>query len=269
MLFSHLSEPRRAAGPLPVPGLVPARAAATGPSGAPEGRAGHDFARVSVNAAPRMLQRQADGAGDAAAAAAEPAMSEAQRQEMSRRMCVGEAPGPGIDTTEFTPRERARLTAVRFAAEGVLGRAVQALGTGDPHLRRVARRILDVENADLSALAGTLSGIAGRLRSVPIQAGTCRDATCNGAAQAYVPNTLDRMIICPRFFLSSPVQQRRTLMHEAGHAAAVDDAPDYRHPRNCSERDSVDCDDPCNGVDGDRTRNVDALARFAECAAFT
>lgn len=264
MLFSHLPEARRPSGA--AASLRPAAAAPERREPFPPARAGHDFGRVSVHpAARRMLRRQQAGEGDGGA---EPPMSEARREEMTRRMCLGVEPGPGIDTTEFTPRERARVTALRYAAEGILGRAVQALGTGDPHLRRVARRILAVENADLSALAGTLSRILGRLRSVPIQAGTCRDATCNVRAQAYVPDAMDRIVICPRFFLTSPTQERRTLMHEAGHAAAIDDAPNYEHPDNCAETPSVDCVDPCGGVSGDRTRNVDALARFAECAAF-
>jgi hypothetical protein len=59
---------------------------------------------------------------------------------------------------------------------------------------------------------------------------------------------------------------RRTLVHEAGHAAGVKSAGGDEPEVYCKEN-SSGCVDPRANLSGDLSQNVDAWARFIECAA--
>ena len=89
---------------------------------------------------------------------------------------------------------------------------------------------------------------------------------------AYTEDDLSGVIICPRFFLQNVTQMRRTMIHEAGHAAGIDAAMVYtdRNPeRYCEGSDVVECRDPCSRLASTNLlENVDAWALFTECAAF-
>ncbi len=132
----------------------------------------------------------------------------------------------------------------------------------------MARRFFEVEDLNINALLSIIDSIRDSLDSAPVLCGTCSDATCNNSPAAYVPDDFSSIVICPFFFSLSVGQMTRTFLHEAGHYVKIDDRPDYVHPQNCTESDSVDCDEPCSGI-SDRLNNVDVWARFIECAAYS
>ncbi|HEX8392492.1 MAG TPA: hypothetical protein VF665_09070, partial [Longimicrobium sp.] len=128
---------------------------------------------------------------------------------------------------------------------------------------------------DLPGMADTIATIGATLRTTPVLCASCGEPLCQrgdprrpgGPVYAVVPDDLRSILICPFFFSpeTSSVFRRRTLLHEAGHAAGIDDAADYRHPPYCSDADH-DCMDPCP-AGGDTLRNVDAWAWFIQCMA--
>ena len=217
--------------------------------------------REAAPRAPGLVQRQADGATEA--------MSEDERQRLVEAMCPQEGAEEGPRRCEFTDRQMRRVLLAQSRAWGLASKAALGLGSGDRYIRRMARRMFDRPAIDADAIARQIDAIRDALSNAPIRCGTCADDTCReSAAQAYVPDDFSAIVICPRFFLSSPSQRIRTLLHEAGHSVRLDDRPDYEHPQNCVETDRVLCDDPCAGV-SDRLRNVDVWARFIECAGYS
>ena len=216
----------------------------------------HELTHVVQQGSPDRVQRQTDNSA-----------------QLREQLCFG-VTGPGPTRCEFTPSQNRKVVFSLFAARGVAGRALQNLGGHDPHLQRLAARIFNVASPDMNALIGTTQRIVAAL-NLPVRCGTCHDPTCNPAAPggtgsttqaaAYVPDDLGSIVICPFFFSLSVMQMRRTILHEAGHAAGIDARPDYQHPTNCPEN-SSDCIDPCAGI-SDRLHNVDVWTRFLECAA--
>jgi hypothetical protein len=194
---------------------------------------------------------------------------EPSREQLKEELCVGVSPGDGPERCEFTPHEMRRLVAMRFAAQGLTSRALMILSRGDPHLTTIARRVFHVQDPDMAAIRDTVSGILEKLINTPIECGTCSDETCHDAAvPAYTMNDLSAIVLCRRFFRMSLTDMRRTLIHEAGHATGMDLARTTEESY-CREDHAVECVDPCGNLTGSLLGNVDAWARFIECAGFT
>lgn len=131
----------------------------------------------------------------------------------------------------------------------------------------LAGRIFHVQDPDMDQITTTVSQILNNLRSKPIVCGTCADEDCYTAGVvAHVTADLSTVVLCQRFFQTNVIQMRRTLIHEAGHAAGVDASLGNVAENYCSEN-SEGCVDPCSNLSGDLRQNVDAWARFIECAA--
>lgn len=183
--------------------------------------------------------------------------------------CIFGTPNAGPTQGPFTARQSQLLSGVRFAARSVTAQALQNLGSPDPYMRTLARRVFHLAEPDMPGIIQTVSSILGALRSVPIVAGTCADAACREpAVVAHVLEDLSTVIICPRFFLLNVTQMRRTLIHEAGHAVGIDSSLGDTSETYCRDDLRVECQDPCGNLSGDLRQNVDAWARFIECAAF-
>lgn len=199
-------------------------------------------------------------------------MTPQEYEATAAALCVGDRYNTGPPTRQFTGREQARVTATRWAALSLAGRAVQALSSGDRYMATLARRILHDPDPDLDRLAATAASIHAALANTPIVCGTCTNQVCvhsgGGSPLADADNGI--ITICPFFFHPSHslIQQRSTWLHEAGHIVGIDDPPPgtpYNHPRNCPEDTVGTCENPC--PTGDKN-NVDNWARFLECAAF-
>lgn len=184
-------------------------------------------------------------------------------------LCIG-SQGPPQCT--FTQRQQHVLTAVHYDALAVTSRALMGVSSGDPYMATLARRIFHVQAIDMQAVGNTIASILDRLRNVPITCGSCTDDTCNTAGvNAYTKDDLSGIVICqPRFFANNLTVQRRTLIHEAAHAAGIDQArvAQARNEQYCREDPIVSCADPCGNLSGDLRGNVDAWARYIECASF-
>ncbi|HEY6136194.1 MAG TPA: hypothetical protein VI670_00350 [Thermoanaerobaculia bacterium] len=191
-------------------------------------------------------------------------------EQLRESLCIGIAPGTGPVRRNFSPAELARVTAAASAAQNVIGRARLRFAIGGGDVGRLALRHFGAPELQPNLFDSTTTRIALALRRTPRICGTCFDEGCNERGrthQAYVPNDLGSMVICPIFFRSTPAEMRHTLLHEAGHAAGVDDQPNYSHPANCAESATLDCG-ACAYVAGDRRRNVDVWANFLQCLAF-
>ncbi len=196
----------------------------------------------------------------------EPPPSRAQLEE---DLCVGTSPGDGPARCEFTAREMRTLIAMRFEAQSMTARALTVLSRGDPYLTTTARRVFHVEDPDMAAVRDKVGEILDKLRSTPIECGTCSDDTCHqGSVPAYTLNDLSAIVLCRRFFRMSVTDMRRTLIHEAGHATGMDSAR-TTDESYCREDHAVECVDPCGNLTGSLLENVDAWARFIECAGLT
>jgi len=173
----------------------------------------------------------------------------------------------------FTSRQERLLSLVRYDARSVTSRALLAVSSGDAYIATLARRIFQVSDVDMQAVADTVASILDKLRTLPLACGSCGDDDCNVAGVvAYTEPDLSGIVICqPRFFAGNLVQQRRTLIHEAGHGAGIDQGRVIQGGAEsyCREDSSVECKDPCGNISGDLRQNVDAWARFIECAAFS
>ncbi|MBS1910498.1 MAG: hypothetical protein JST22_00805 [Bacteroidetes bacterium] len=184
-------------------------------------------------------------------------------------LCIG-SQGPPQCT--FTQRQQHVLTAVHYDALAVTSRALMGVSSGDPYMATLARRIFHVQAIDMQMVGNTIASILNRLRSVPITCGSCTDDTCNTAGvNAYTKDDLSGIVVCqPRFFANNLTIQRRTLIHEAAHAAGIDQARvgQGRNEQYCREDPIVSCADPCGNLSGDLRGNVDAWARYIECASF-
>jgi len=188
------------------------------------------------------------------------------RQAQLDQYCVGAQPGVGPTRRPFSPRESQRLSAVQWAARSTMSQAYLALGRGDRYVGTIAQRVFHTP-VDPGHASARVAAIRRKLDSVPIEAATCADPDCyRGGIMAYVTDDLSTMVLCPRTFTTSPGEMRRTLIHEAGHAAGID-ASVTGNEEYCTETPSVDCNDPCGNLAGDSTSNVDAWAHFIECAA--
>jgi hypothetical protein len=196
-----------------------------------------------------------------------------ETERLRNALCLGAEVDRGPTRCEFSDRERRYVSFARYAARSVTARALMAISSGDRYVSNLARKIFHISDVNIPVMIATIERILGALRTVPVVCGTCADAVCNrGSVAAYVPDDLGSIIICPFFFVNSPSQMRRTMIHEAGHVVGIDDVPagqDYVHPPYCTESENVECIDPCAMVRGDLLRNVDAWARFIECAAFS
>jgi hypothetical protein len=181
--------------------------------------------------------------------------------------CIGVQPGQGPTRCEFTNRQAHIVSAMKFAARSLTAQALQVLSRGDPYLSTVASRAFHVADPDMGQVANTTSGLLDALRNKPVLCGTCSDEDCNqGGVVAHVPPDLSSIILCPRFFLLDAVEMRRTLIHEAGHAIGIDSSLGNTPEDYCTEGETS-CTDPCNNLGDDLRQNVDAWARFIECAA--
>lgn len=188
------------------------------------------------------------------------------RERQLEQYCVGAQPGVGPTRRSFTAREQQRLNAIRWAARSTTSRAYGALGWSDRYVGTIMQRVFHAD-VDTRTASGRVAAIRQKLDSIPIEAGTCADEDCyRGGVMAYVTNDLSTMVLCPRTFTTSPGEIRRTLIHEAGHAAGIDSSVQGVE-EYCRESPSIDCDDPCGNLAGDATTNVDAWAHFIECAA--
>ena len=191
-------------------------------------------------------------------------------EQLRESLCVGIVPGTGPAHRNFSPAELARVTAAASAAQDVIGRARLRFTIGGRDVGRLALRHFGAPELQPSLFDSTTARIALALQRTPRLCGTCFDEGCNERGrrpQAYVSNDLGSIVICPIFFRSTPSQMRYILLHEAGHAAGVDDQPNYSHPANCAESATLDCR-ACTYVRGDRRRNVDVWANFLQCLAF-
>jgi hypothetical protein len=192
--------------------------------------------------------------------------SQTPNQDAMDAFCIGVEPGQGSTRCEFTDRQAHTVSAVKFAARSLTGQALQALGRGDPYMSTVASRAFHISDPDMDQVSVTTAGLLDALRSKPVVCGTCSDADCNqGGVVAHVPPDLSSIILCPRFFMLSAVEMRRTLIHEAGHAIGIDSSLGDTREDYCKEGES-DCTDPCSNLGNDLRQNVDAWSRFIECA---
>ena len=178
----------------------------------------------------------------------------------------------GPPVCQFTDYQNATLRAVHGDARSVTQRALSAISRGDPYMATMAERVFHISNPDMTRIADTVAGILDRLRSVPHTCGSCSDETCHIAGiAAYTADDLSHIVLCqPRFFSQNLFKQRRTLIHEAGHAFSIDAARvgSGADEHYCHDDSGVECTEPCGNLTGDLTENVDAWARFIECAAF-
>jgi hypothetical protein len=174
---------------------------------------------------------------------------------------------------QFTARQRRILSLVGYDARSVTSRALVAVSSGDAYMATLARRIFKVSDVDMREVADTVARILDRLRALPLACGSCGDEDCNTAGVvAYTEPDLSGVVVCqPRFFAQNLVRQRRTLIHEAGHGAGIDQGRVTQGGAEhyCREDSGVECTDPCGNLFGDLRQNVDAWARFIECAAFS
>ena len=218
-------------------------------------------------------RKESAAAGDAVQRAPEgQGMTPEQYEAAAAALCLGDRYNVGPPSRAFTPREQSIVSATRWAALSLAGRAVQALSSHDRYMATLARRIFHEPNPDLEELAATAARIHDALASTPVVCGTCTNPVCGHAAGGSPLADADNGIItiCPYFFHESHslLQQRRTWLHEAGHIAGIDDPPPgtpYTHPANCPVQTEGTCEDPC--PQGNKN-NVDAWARFIECVAF-
>lgn len=220
----------------------------------------------------RAAQQSVSAQRAAGDAAGDQDMSPQEYEASAAALCLGDRYNTGPPTRQFTGPEQARVTATRWAALSLAGRAVQALSSGDRYMATLARRILHDPDPDLDQLAATAAGIHAALANTPVVCGTCTNEVCGhsggGSPLADADNGI--ITICPFFFHSSHslIQQRSTWLHEAGHIAGIDDPPPgtpYNHPGNCPENTVGTCENPCPA--GNKN-NVDNWARFLECASF-
>lgn len=196
--------------------------------------------------------------------------------ERDQLVCRGE-PLTRPPRCTFDPPQQAMITALTSGALAWAARAEARVRAGHPGVAAAATRIFNLTAApDLPAMAATIANIAATLRARPILCASCGEWLCqrgdprrpSGAVYAVVPNDLQTILICPYFFSpeTSNTFRRRTLLHEAGHAAGIDNATDYHHPPYCSDADH-DCVNPCTSGAG--LANVDAWAWFIQCMAGT
>jgi hypothetical protein len=194
-------------------------------------------------------------------------------ERLRNALCLGVEVNQGATRCEFSDRERRYVSFARYAARSLTARTLMAMSSGDRYMSTLARRIFHISDVNIPVMIATIERILGALRTVPVVCGTCADAVCNrGSVAAYVPDDLGSIVICPFFFVNNPNQMRRTMIHEAGHVVGIDDVPTgqaYVHPPYCTESDNAECVDPCRMAGGDLLRNVDAWARFIECAALS
>jgi hypothetical protein len=215
-----------------------------------------DFSRVPTHA-PRSLHLRAQSV-----------------QQLRDVLCEGIVPGTGPPRCSFSPLQAAQLTAAVAAAGAAVARARLAINGAGHDVAELVHRHFGTPAPEPAEMRSTIESISQALAHTPRACGTCFDSVCNERTerrvetpQAYVPEDLATIIICPIFFMSSPSQMRRTLIHEAGHAAGIDDQPVYSHARDCEESTGTRCD-ACSSIPGDRRRNVDVWSRFLDCLAF-
>jgi hypothetical protein len=229
-------------------------------------RFGHDFARVNV-LSHGAKARRLDVTETAGTPTPADAPDQSSAQPADDPFCLHTRPGEGPERCEFTPRQQRTLSFVRYAALSMTSQAYANLGRGDPYMSTLAGRIFHVQDPDMDQIAITVSQILDNLRSKPIVCGTCADEDCyTPGVVAHVTPDLSTVVLCQRFFQTNVIQMRRTLIHEAGHAAGVDASLGNVAEHYCSEN-SQGCVDPCSNLSGDLRQNVDAWARFIECAA--
>jgi hypothetical protein len=196
----------------------------------------------------------------------EPPATDPTREALLDELCVRQDVGSGPARRPFTQRESQRLNAIRWAARSTTSRAYMVLGRGDRYLDTITNRVFHAD-IDVGRASSQVASIRQKLDTVPIEMGTCADADCHrGGVLAFTTDDLSTIVLCPRLFSTSPGEMRRTLIHEAGHAAGIDSSV-TSDEQYCTETPGVDCQDPCAGLSGDATKNVDAWAHFVECAA--
>ncbi len=221
-----------------------------------------------------ILQRMATPEGESPTGETEEAestLTEEEAQQLSDALCIGITPGEGPTRCSFTDQQERRVRITKRWAWDLASRAALALSSGDQYIVRLTQRIFHISNPNIPSMVRTLDQIRDALWDTPVECGTCADDTCNRVTRtspAYVPDDLSGIVICPFFFVISLSQMKRTFLHEVGHVVRIDDRPDYEHPPYCTESDAVECEDPCAGL-SDLLHNVDAWARFIECAAYS
>ncbi|MGA2125461.1 MAG: M35 family metallo-endopeptidase [Xanthobacteraceae bacterium] len=181
--------------------------------------------------------------------------------------CLNTRPGQGPERCEFTAKQQQTVGFERYAAASLTSQALTNLSRGDPYMTTLAQQVFHAANPDMNQIRTTTSQILDNLRSKPVVCGTCADEDCYTAGVvAHVTDDLSTIVLCQRFFQTSIGEMRRTLVHEAGHAAGVGSGGTGPDEVYCTEG-STGCVDPCSNLSGDLTQNVDAWARFIECAA--
>ncbi len=222
--------------------------------------------RACADGQEERVQRQLAGP---LAPRSEPVLSEDRQRELREAMCIGIPSGQGPARCQFTRLQRAQVAASLAAARSVASRVLVVLRSNPAQLRGLAERIFHISNPDMAALTATARQILAALGNTPVVCGTCSDPDCNpGSVAAFVPPDLGSIVICPFFFEQHPSVMRKTMLHEAGHVARIDDRPNFIHPTRCAESNTINCDDPCENIP-DLLHNVDAWARFMECAALS
>jgi hypothetical protein len=233
-----------------------------------EPRFGHKFSRVRVHSNTTRARRL-DVTGTAEMPPTAETSSEPSVQPADDPYCLHMRPGEGPERCEFTPNQQSTLSFVHYAARTLTSQALVNLSRGDAYMTTLAQRIFHAPDPDMNQITMTTSQILDNLRSKPIVCGTCADEDCYTAGVvAHVTEDLSTVVLCQRFFRTSATQMRRTLIHEAGHAAGVDSSLGNVPETYCAEG-SEGCVDPCSNLTGDLTQNVDAWARFIECAAYS
>jgi hypothetical protein len=229
-----------------------------------------DFVKLGVNHDFRDLPIRAPASGPTARAMRldvdSSDLAQPTAQDADDPYCLHLRPGTGPERCQFTDKQQRTVSFTQFAARSITADALMNLSRGDPYMSTLAARIFHIDTPDVGQIRNTTAAILEKLRSTPIVCGTCADESCYQAGVvAHVTDDLSTIVICQRFFLTSLTQMRRTMIHEAGHAAGIDSS--NTGPENYCEETATGCVDPCENLSGDLRQNVDAWARFIECAA--
>ena len=188
-------------------------------------------------------------------------------------LCISAADPTRPQEQPFSPRERARTSAVLWQARSMAGQALMALGREDPYLTRVAERLFRQPVSSTLMLMNVIL-VKADLDNLALDdnlvRATCDDEVCGGLrgrGVAWTTDDLSQIRLCPIFFGLSPMGQVTTLVHEAGHMARLDPNFDVVGESYCRQDEGMDFEDPCPMGSGNLLENVDAWATFIRIAA--
>ena len=85
------------------------------------------------------------------------------------------------------------------------------------------RIMFDWPRPNMEQVERIVSGMVGRLLNAPVMVAAPGDPEC-GSRAGYVRGFRPPIVLCPRFFSSSPEQQIRTMIHESAHLMRIGNA---------------------------------------------